>query len=78
MCTDYLVDAAYQGLAYYTMSAMTNNSFKLACMAGFYRGIQAAGAAVSFGMDAVRLSVLQLHYFTAVMPSKSLLTCILI
>ncbi|ORX37399.1 putative DUF895 domain membrane protein [Kockovaella imperatae] len=50
----YIADAAYQGLAYYTMSAMTNDPFKLARMAGYYKGVQSAGAAVSFGMDAVK------------------------
>lgn len=54
--TDYVVDAAYQGLAYYTMSSITNDPFKLARMAGYYKGIQSAGAAVSFGMDAVKVS----------------------
>ncbi|KZZ94365.1 DUF895 domain protein [Moelleriella libera RCEF 2490] len=49
----YVVDAAYQGLAYYTMSSITNDSFRLARMSGYYKGIQSAGAAVSFGMDAV-------------------------
>lgn len=51
--TDYVIDAAYQGLAYYTMSCMTNSPFKLARMAGYYKGLQSAGSAVSSGMDAV-------------------------
>jgi hypothetical protein len=38
------------------MSAMTNDPFKLARMAGYYKGVQSAGAAVSFGMDAVKVS----------------------
>ncbi|QUC20477.1 uncharacterized protein UV8b_04718 [Ustilaginoidea virens] len=50
----YLVDAAYQGLAYYTMSSITNDPYKLARMAGYYKGVQSAGAAVSFGMDAAK------------------------
>lgn len=54
---DYIVDAAFQGLAYYTMSALSNDPFKLARMAGYYKGIQSAGAAVSFGMDAVKVCV---------------------
>ncbi|KAG5984644.1 hypothetical protein E4U55_003865 [Claviceps digitariae] len=54
----YLVDSTYQGLAYYTMSSITNDPFKLARMAGYYKGIQSAGAAVSFGMDAVKTSYL--------------------
>jgi hypothetical protein len=32
---------------------MSNDPFKLARMAGYYKGVQSAGAAVSFGMDAV-------------------------
>lgn len=52
----YLADAMFQGLAYYTMSSITNEPFKLARMAGYYKGIQSAGAAVSFGMDAVKVS----------------------
>ena len=34
------------------MSALTNDSFKLARFAGMYKAIQSAGAAGSFGMDA--------------------------
>ena len=34
------------------MSCMTNSPFKLARMAGYYKGIQSAGTAVSSGMDA--------------------------
>lgn len=55
----YLADATYQGLAYYTMSSLSNEPFKLARMAGYYKGVQSAGAAISFGMDAVKVS-----YFT--------------
>lgn len=51
----YVADATYQGLAYYTMSALTNDPFELARMAGYYKGVQSAGAAVSFGMDAVKV-----------------------
>lgn len=61
----YVADATYQGLAYYTMSALTNEPFKLARMAGYYKGVQSAGAAVSFGMDAVKVSgrALSLSFF---------------
>jgi hypothetical protein len=52
---DYIADAAYQGLAYYTMSSITNDPFKLARMAGYYKGVQSAGGAVSYGMDAVKV-----------------------
>ena len=35
---------------------MSNDPYKLARMAGYYNGVQSAGAAISFGMDAVRVS----------------------
>lgn len=34
---------------------MSNDPFKLARLAGYYKGVQSAGAAVSFGMDAVKV-----------------------
>ncbi len=49
----YMVDAAYQGLAYYIMGSITNDSFRLARMTGYYKGVQSAGAAVSYGVDAI-------------------------
>ena len=58
MTIDYIADAAFQGLAYYTMSTMSNDPFKLARMAGYYKGVQSAGGAISFGMDAVKTSFL--------------------
>ncbi len=36
------------------MSTMSNDPFKLARMAGYYKGVQSAGSAISFGMDAVK------------------------
>lgn len=74
----YLADAMFQGLAYYTMSSITNEPFKLARMAGYYKGIQSAGAAVSFGMDAVKVS----HIFSSLdrsvmsLSRRSMLTLI--
>ncbi|KAF8517384.1 MFS general substrate transporter, partial [Hysterangium stoloniferum] len=50
----YFGDATYQALIYWIMSALTNDAFTLARFAGFYRAIQSAGAAGSFGMDAVK------------------------
>jgi len=35
------------------MGALTNESYRLARYAGFYKGIQSAGSAISFGVDAV-------------------------
>jgi MFS family permease len=66
MMAYYIADAMFQGLAYYTMSSLTNEPFKLARMAGYYKGVQSAGAAVSFAMDAVKVSSI----FTVHPPSK--------
>jgi len=49
----YVGDACYQALAYWIMSAMTNDPFTLARYAGLYKAVQSAGGAGSFGMDAV-------------------------
>ncbi|OSX63732.1 hypothetical protein POSPLADRAFT_1180600 [Postia placenta MAD-698-R-SB12] len=49
----YFGDACYQALAYWIMSALTNDPFTLARFAGLYKALQSAGAAGSFGMDAV-------------------------
>lgn len=49
----FIGDAAYQGLAYYILSSLTNDPFRLARMTGYYKGLQSAGAAIAFGMDAV-------------------------
>lgn len=45
-------DACYQALAYWIMGAISNDPFTLARFTGFYKAIQSAGAAGSFGMDA--------------------------
>ncbi|KAL2293472.1 hypothetical protein FJTKL_05372 [Diaporthe vaccinii] len=71
----YLADAMFQGLAYYTMSSITNEPFKLARMAGYYKGIQSAGAAVSFGMDAVKTAYLVEHLVSWLMLLVSLPLC---
>ncbi|KAK5107864.1 hypothetical protein LTR62_000624 [Meristemomyces frigidus] len=44
-------DAAWQTCIYWFMGAMTNNSRKLANFAGFYKGIQSAGAAIIWRLD---------------------------
>ncbi|PCH44644.1 hypothetical protein WOLCODRAFT_123884 [Wolfiporia cocos MD-104 SS10] len=50
----YFADACYQALAYWIMSALTNDPFKLARFAGLYKAVQSAGAAGSYGMDSVK------------------------
>ncbi|KAK3656789.1 hypothetical protein LTR56_002770 [Elasticomyces elasticus] len=44
-------DAAWQTSIYWFMGATTNNSRKLANFAGFYKGIQSAGAAIVWRLD---------------------------
>ncbi|KAL5337789.1 major facilitator superfamily domain-containing protein [Aspergillus crustosus] len=44
-------DAAFQTCAYWFMGSLSNNSRKLANYAGFYKGIQSAGAAGMWAMD---------------------------
>jgi len=44
-------DAAWQTCVYWFMGALTNNSRKLANFAGFYKGIQSAGAAITWRLD---------------------------
>ncbi|KAI0275376.1 MFS general substrate transporter [Gloeopeniophorella convolvens] len=48
----YFGDAAYQALAYWIMGAISNDPFTLARFTGFYKALQSAGSAGSFGMDA--------------------------
>ncbi|KAF9894202.1 hypothetical protein FE257_007704 [Aspergillus nanangensis] len=45
-------DAAFQTCAYWFMGSLSNNGRKLANFAGFYKGIQSAGAAGMWRMDA--------------------------
>ncbi|KAI9699534.1 MAG: hypothetical protein M1820_007165 [Bogoriella megaspora] len=44
-------DAAWQTSVYWLMGALTNNGRKLANFAGFYKGIQSAGAAIMWRLD---------------------------
>ncbi|CAL1708425.1 unnamed protein product [Somion occarium] len=57
----FFSDACYQALAYWIMSALTNDPFQLARFAGLYKAVQSAGAAGSFGMDAVATPYLNEH-----------------
>lgn len=66
----YFTDSLYQGLAYYIMASLSNDPFKLARMTGYYKGVQSAGAAVSFGMDAVHTP-----YLTEQLVSWLLMLC---
>ena len=49
------------------MSALSNDPFTLARFAGLYKAIQSAGAAGSFGMDAVLTPLLNEHLASWIM-----------
>ena len=49
-------DAAWQTSVYWLMGALSNNSRTLANYAGFYKGIQSAGAAIMWRMDGLKIS----------------------
>ncbi|KAF2157226.1 hypothetical protein K461DRAFT_273370 [Myriangium duriaei CBS 260.36] len=46
-----MYDAAWQTSVYWFMGSLTNNSRKIANFAGFYKGIQSAGAAIIWRVD---------------------------
>ncbi|CAO3665628.1 unnamed protein product [Umbelopsis vinacea] len=51
-------DALYQSYLYWLMGAMSNDSNTLARYAGFYKAVQSAGGAISFGIDAVHTALI--------------------
>jgi len=53
-------DAAWQTCVYWFMGALTNNGRKLANFAGFYKGIQSAGSAVTWQLDAKKVSYMNI------------------
>ncbi|KAJ3557296.1 hypothetical protein NM688_g1544 [Phlebia brevispora] len=57
----FFLNACYQALAYWSMSATSNDPFTLARFAGIYKAIQSAGSAGSYGMDAVLTPLLNEH-----------------
>ncbi|KAF2712337.1 MFS general substrate transporter [Pleomassaria siparia CBS 279.74] len=48
-------DAAWQTSVYWFMGSLSNNGRKLANFAGFYKGIQSAGAAITWRLDENRI-----------------------
>ncbi|KAH8732290.1 major facilitator superfamily domain-containing protein [Phaeosphaeriaceae sp. PMI808] len=53
-------DAAWQTCVYWFMGALTNNGRKLANFAGFYKGIQSAGGAITWAMDERKISFMNM------------------
>ena len=54
------------------MGALSNNSRKLANFAGFYKGIQSAGAAIIWRLDSVNVPVMNLFASCWVLLAGSL------
>ncbi|PIA15730.1 MFS general substrate transporter [Coemansia reversa NRRL 1564] len=50
-------DALYQSLAYWIIGSLSNNNQKLSRYAGFYKGMQSFGAAISWQLD-IKIPVL--------------------
>jgi hypothetical protein len=69
----FVSDAQFQALAYWIMGAISNDPFTLARFAGFYKCIQSAGGAGSFGMDAAAAPYLNeiVSLFSHSLPSFS-------
>lgn len=68
----YIMDSAFQGLAYWIMGALSNDPWKLARFAGLYKAVQSAGGAISYGMDAVKTPYLTEHLVSALLFLVSL------
>jgi hypothetical protein len=66
-------DAILQTYAYWLMGALSNSSRKLALYAGFYNGIQSAGAAVMWRLDALKIPYLNIIVSNWALLSGSLL-----
>ncbi|GAM40191.1 membrane transporter [Talaromyces pinophilus] len=52
-------DASFQTCTYWFMGSLSNNSRKLANFAGFYKGIQSVGQAITWRMDALDTSFMR-------------------
>ena len=62
-------DAIWQTCIYWYMGAMSNSSRKTANMAGFYKGIQSAGAAVFWRLDGIKVEYDTMFAVTVSYPS---------
>ncbi|KAI4955774.1 hypothetical protein J4E91_001635 [Alternaria rosae] len=69
-------DAAWQTCVYWFMGAISNNSRKLANFAGFYKGIQSAGAAIVFRLDGFKRPYLDIFLSSWVLLAGSLIVAL--
>lgn len=68
-----LYDAIFQTYVLWTLGAMSNNPKKVALYAGFYKGIQSAGAAIAWRLDALRVPYMNLFASSWALIQGSLL-----
>ncbi|KAJ2992392.1 hypothetical protein NUW58_g2185 [Xylaria curta] len=66
-------DACWQTSIYWWMGALSNSGRKTANMAGFYKGIQSAGAAVFWALDGAEVSYRILYAVTFALCAVSIL-----
>ncbi|KAF1999988.1 MFS general substrate transporter [Amniculicola lignicola CBS 123094] len=66
-------DAAWQTCVYWFMGALTNNGRKLANFAGFYKGIQSAGGAITWRLDDIKIPYMNMFASNWALLSGSLL-----
>ncbi|ORX99948.1 major facilitator superfamily domain-containing protein [Clohesyomyces aquaticus] len=69
-------DAAWQTCVYWFMGAITNNSRKLANFAGFYKGIQSAGAAIIWRLDGLKIPYMNLFASCWILLAGSLVVAL--
>lgn len=71
-----MFDAMWQTYLYYVMGALSNSARKLVVYSGFYKGIQSAGAAVIWRIDALELPYMNIFGSTWGLLGASLLIAV--
>ncbi|ODV88848.1 hypothetical protein CANCADRAFT_32301 [Tortispora caseinolytica NRRL Y-17796] len=71
-----IYDSIYQSYCYWLIGALTNDPHKLALFAGFLKGIQSAGAAIVWRLDAMHAPYMNILASTWTLLGASLLFCI--
>ncbi|KAI1330735.1 MFS general substrate transporter [Xylariaceae sp. FL0255] len=65
-------DACWQSSIYWWIGALSNSGRRTANLAGFYKGIQSAGAAIFWALDSAELSYETMYIVTFVLLAASL------
>ncbi|CAK7893895.1 hypothetical protein CAAN1_09S05006 [[Candida] anglica] len=69
-------DSMYQSYILWCLGAMSNNAQTVALYAGFYKGIQSAGAAVAWRTDAIAIPFIDMFISSWALPVGSLFVAI--